>query len=241
MLNFDLTSRLDVIRATDKFTAETLNRFAEFIASASGEVRLGMRSLLLGILCLGLVACGMNVDASVQLNVNPTIENVIAHYQKLTLLTPTPLVMQDNLGLCRLVIPGSDTYLHAPAFQPINIYVNEPAIAVMANNGERIFPVGSVVVKEKIENATPDSRSIIGLGIMIKRAKGFNPAGGDWEYAYWEDGRLSEQKELSHCQACHAAGVITDEWRMKYPGSIVELAGTARDSIFLTLPAAKNP
>lgn len=204
-------------------------------------IQLRSRSLLLGITCLGLVACGLNPDTSAQLNANPTLEDVIAHYQKLTLLTPTPLVMQDNLGLCRLVIPGSDTYLHAPEFQPINIYVNEPAVEPMASNQERIFPVGSVVVKEKIENATPDSPSTNGLGIMIKRAKGFNPAGGDWEYAYWEDGRLSEQPELSHCQACHAAGVISDEWRMKYPGSVVQVAGTARDSIFLTLPSTKNP
>src|SRR5689334_13827305 len=37
MLNSDLTSRLDVIRATDKFTAETLDRFAEFITAAPDE------------------------------------------------------------------------------------------------------------------------------------------------------------------------------------------------------------
>jgi|GEM_PF-2408805 len=209
--------------------------------TTASAIQLGLRSLLLGITCLGLIACGMNVDPSTQLNANPTLENVIAHYQKLTLLTPTPLVMQDNLGLCRLIIPGSDTYLHAPAFQPINIYVNEPAVAAMASSQERVFPVGSVVVKEKLENATPDSGSTIGLGIMIKRANGFNPAGGDWEYAYWEDGLLSKQQELTHCQACHAAGVITDEWRTNYPGSVVQLERTARDAIFLTLPATENP
>jgi class 3 adenylate cyclase len=37
MLNSDLTSRLDVIRATDKFDAQTIDRFAEFIAGAPDE------------------------------------------------------------------------------------------------------------------------------------------------------------------------------------------------------------
>lgn len=37
MLNSDLTSRLDVIRATDKFAAETLDHFADFIVTAPDE------------------------------------------------------------------------------------------------------------------------------------------------------------------------------------------------------------
>jgi class 3 adenylate cyclase len=37
MLNSDLTSRLDVIRAIDRFDAQTLGRFAEFIATAPDE------------------------------------------------------------------------------------------------------------------------------------------------------------------------------------------------------------
>ena len=68
------------------------------------------------------------------------------------------------------------------------------------------FPVGSVVVKEKIGAL----QSVIGVGGMIKREAGYDPANGDWEYFYSDTKDQFVTGKLRNCSECHARAKQTD-------------------------------
>jgi hypothetical protein len=62
----------------------------------------------------------------------------------------------------------------------ISVFVNPVGREQMMTKQTPEFPVGSMIVKEKL--ATADSTTPELLTAMIKRAPGYNPEGGDWEY-----------------------------------------------------------
>jgi hypothetical protein len=64
------------------------------------------------------------------------------------------------------------------------------------------FPVGSLILKEKLEKEHGAARLFTG---MLKREKGYYPEGGDWEY-FTVDGaasKIAERGKLSRCATCH--------------------------------------
>lgn len=90
------------------------------------------------------------------------------------------------------------------------VFVND--IGKNAMLGQKIpsFPVGSVIVKEKLpakDSTTPEL-----LTVMIKQAKGFNPASGDWEYMVVDASgtRIEDRGNLENCQECHVANSESD-------------------------------
>ena len=66
------------------------------------------------------------------------------------------------------------------------------------------FPVGSMIVKEKLLRKDAGAPEL--LTAMIKREPGYNPASGDWEYVVLDGpGRSIEGRgKLANCQSCHA-------------------------------------
>lgn len=187
----------------------------------------------------GVVACIPQPGKPTFLSVPSTLQEVAVRYKELKLLTAQPLLMKGNAALCRAPILGVDTYVHGSENQPINVYSSEPGLTAMGQKGERTFPVGSIIVKEKL---MPDGNKTEGLGIMIKRSKGFNPEGGDWEYAYWEAGTLYTAKDqVAQCQMCHIAGTVPPDWKKKYAQWGMALTEKARDSVYLTLPGVATP
>lgn len=66
------------------------------------------------------------------------------------------------------------------------------------------FPVGTVIVRENL--LTPWSAKPKMLTVMTKRAKGFNPTGGDWEFLLIDETLTQAQlrEKIGKCQACHA-------------------------------------
>ena len=76
---------------------------------------------------------------------------------------------------------------------PIQSYLPEPhgdkwsmvrgnslARASLAKAGNRTFPVGAVLVKEKFDAPAGGKATL--LTAMVKRKPGFNPRVGDWEF-----------------------------------------------------------
>ena len=65
------------------------------------------------------------------------------------------------------------------------------------------FPIGSMIVKEKLGSA--DSTTPELLTAMIKREPGYNPEGGDWEYLVLDGAasKIIEQGKLTRCSGCH--------------------------------------
>jgi hypothetical protein len=65
------------------------------------------------------------------------------------------------------------------------------------------LPVGTTVVKEKLPSATATTPEL--LTVMVKRKKGHDPKGGDWQY-YVLDGtgtKILSDTRLKHCRDCH--------------------------------------
>ena len=67
------------------------------------------------------------------------------------------------------------------------------------------FPVGSVIVREKLSK--PDDPAPQLLTLMVKRAPGFNPKGGDWEFLTVNGGltKVTGRQKKGSCLDCHAS------------------------------------
>ena len=131
------------------------------------------------------------------------------------------------MGLCRMPMRGVDTPYHGSL--AVTVYVNEVARAAFAQaRGPRTFPEGSILVKVKIGHGPDDP---LGLGVMVKRAAGYAPDRGDWQYALIDkDATHADQQELSHCASCHIAKAGVGSQR-----------GGSGDSVFLSGPAIDAP
>lgn len=115
--------------------------------------------------------------------------------------------------LCRTMTKEEQAYSdseHAKYF--VQVYVNPVGASTIWQEGTRVFPQGTIIVKEKLAEDTRllkigDGSKVVGLGIMVKREKNFDAPGGDWEYLYVDDkGTVTrDQKQLEHCRACHSA------------------------------------
>lgn len=86
----------------------------------------------------------------------------------------------------------------------VRIFVNDKGKAAMFAKTPH-FPVGSVVVKEKLPSETSKPPEL--LTVMIKRAAGFDTPKGDWEYLVAEGSgqKAYERGKLANCASCHDA------------------------------------
>lgn len=83
------------------------------------------------------------------------------------------------------------------------VFVNEKGLASF-NDAERTtpFPVGSMIVRETRLKPDGEPKALIAL---IKRPKGFNPTGGDWEFISMDgpEIRIRERQTTGSCLDCH--------------------------------------
>lgn len=96
--------------------------------------------------------------------------------------------------------PGAD---HAYTYGVV--YANDAAARVMLAPAPWKFPVGSVIVREKLLSLDQTKPEL--LAVMVKRAAGFNPAGGDWEFLIIDGAqtRVRERQKKGSCLECHAS------------------------------------
>ena len=90
------------------------------------------------------------------------------------------------------------------------VYANDLAREALSNDGRTKFPVGSIIVREKLARADATQPELV--AVMIKRAPGFNPAGGDWEFIT-ADGTLTkvrERQKKGSCLNCHSSQADRD-------------------------------
>jgi hypothetical protein len=147
-----------------------------------------------------------------------TKENATAFYQPFARLTQNPrLVPGRVLTLCRSPLPADyeadrkKTGPHTAAY--VHVYANPAAAAAIAKNANE-FPEGAVIVKEKLgANKQPTD-----IGGMIKRAQGYDPANGDWEYFYRQESGQFTSGKLANCASCHNAAPkaqVYSAWTLK--------------------------
>jgi hypothetical protein len=142
-----------------------------------------------------------------------TEKSVFSFYKSLARLTPEPILVSPELAVkCtrpsvaeraadeQRVGPHSDTL--------INIYVNELAKRAIKEKAGS-FPSGAVIVKEKLEYDV-FSDPAVAVGGMIKRAPGYDPANGDWEYFYAAKSGGFATGRLDNCIGCHSQASARD-------------------------------
>ncbi len=90
------------------------------------------------------------------------------------------------------------------------VYVNDLARQAMLNEKKPVFPVGSIIVREKLETETSTKPQL--LSVMIKRAKGFNKDAGDWEYFVADSSKDKTQvlEKKINCLSCHRSQAESD-------------------------------
>jgi hypothetical protein len=92
----------------------------------------------------------------------------------------------------------------------IAVFVNDVGKQAMLFQKQPKFPRGTAIVKQKLAN--PTSTEPEALTAMIKRAEGYNPEGGDWEYLVLtgNGSTVVSRGRNESCQACHALYKNTD-------------------------------
>jgi hypothetical protein len=85
------------------------------------------------------------------------------------------------------------------------VYANGRARGAFDTPEPATFPVGSVIVREKV--LAPGDESPQLLAVMVKRTPGFNPQAGDWEFLL-VDGTASkvlDRQKKGSCLDCHVS------------------------------------
>ena len=139
---------------------------------------------------------------------------LVAGYRGWSRVNPEPAVFHSRVATLCAAPPTAEQRRqeeqnpHRDKF--VTVYVNDAGRRAMLEEKAPRFPVGSLVVKEKL--AARDSSEPELLTAMYKRAAGYDPGGGDWEYLVL-DGRGQEVRargKLESCRACHQAYPGTD-------------------------------
>jgi hypothetical protein len=133
----------------------------------------------------------------------------LAKYRQWTLVNPTPQLMEPLPAMSCARIPGRQEpspHLH----KYVSVFVNPVGREQMMTRREPQFPVGSVIVKEKLGKL--DSTMPEVLTAMIKREPGYNPDNGDWEYLVLNGtaATIVERGKLTRCSGCHSSYQRTD-------------------------------
>jgi hypothetical protein len=177
-----------------------------------------MRNIVKGIvvtvvLAIGLIAFFFTRKAEVQtLTTRKAPETILAAksevdgYKNWTKVNDQPQKMLSRISSqCARATPAQEeaesTNPHKDKY--VNVFVNAIGEREMLTKKSPKFPVGTVVVKEKL--ASPDSEMPELLTVMIKRGRGFNPEVGDWEFMVvsGDASEVTAKGKLENCQTCH--------------------------------------
>lgn len=122
-------------------------------------------------------------------------------YRNWTLVNPEPVLM-DAVAAVACAAPGiTPPSPHSNKY--IRVYVNETGRAAMMSEKHPRFPQGSIIVKEKLGEATGRLPEL--LTVMVKRGEGYDRRNGDWEYlvANGDSLRVERPANAKSCQMCH--------------------------------------
>lgn len=148
-----------------------------------------------GVFLVGLVGFACSYKAEMQsINVSKTPAKIIdataeiTGYINWTKVNKEPEIVESKIAaICAR--PSLDQ-MDADAKNPhndkfITVYVNDIGKTEMMTKKFPKFPVGTVIVKEKLTTAKSKSPEL--LTLMIKREKNYNPKVSDWEFLTFND------------------------------------------------------
>jgi hypothetical protein len=129
-------------------------------------------------------------------------------------VTEKPIPVSPRLSMLCVAQPSDDVWAHAsavPGGPHHSIVVRVSPNAAAAYREGRPLPAGAVVIKEKYDDAEA-SGPLRAYGVMIKRAAGYDPRGGDWEYGFatLDSTATVTRGRLPGCAGCHASARRSD-------------------------------
>jgi hypothetical protein len=151
----------------------------------------------------------------------PEAGQIAKSYRALRSMTKEPVYVDPGLatrciGATQAEVDKERKVWGPHAHTAVKIYMNELAADAFGKPNVR-YPVGAIIVKEKkaVPYVSPaDPRKEIsandGVGGMIKRPAGYDPAHGDWEYFYFEDADKVESGKMNSCIQCHGGAASKD-------------------------------
>ena len=89
------------------------------------------------------------------------------------------------------------------------VFANAAAVEQIGLS-KSVFPVGSILVREKLPGATDLSPEL--LSVMIKRDKGFDRKSHDWEFFVLDPKTrtIRQRESVGSCLKCHAQAKESD-------------------------------
>lgn len=121
---------------------------------------------------------------------------------------------RTSRGRTRIYLEGATIWeqLPTPKSDPTHetggfavVYANDAARGALKDGRAPKLPAGSVIVRET--RVSPEAERPVLLVAMVKRAPGFNPKGGDWEFLVLDPSlaKVKERQKTGSCLKCHAA------------------------------------
>ena len=166
--------------------------------------------LRIGLVLLFSIGLSASLEVRAQYR-EITQDSVFTLTPSLKLLTPTPHVVSKRIAeLCVAAPPPDLLAAEVARAGPhanvrVNLYISAGA-ATAITRADRRFPVETVIVKEKLSS----EGTVTAVGGMIKRARGFDPEHGDWEYFYADKSGGFSKGLLANCVQCHAKANSSD-------------------------------
>jgi hypothetical protein len=171
-------------------------------------------SILLAVVCLSLAGCTSSHS--------PKVTDIATNFTNYHQVTAAPVYVNPELAMscigASLGQVEEAREKHGPhANTAITIYMNDPAVKTFPARTQP-YPVGSVIIKRKSihgYNMGNSSNRVqpaanTGVGGMIKRPPGYDPANGDWEYFYFENPKKIESGRIASCVQCHVSAKGSD-------------------------------
>jgi hypothetical protein len=165
--------------------------------------RLIRKSFLLIVLSFVMIILVQGQIHLHKVTVNPNISlSDIRNYRSLIQVNEKPIDMQEET---KMMCAMPSNFL-GPHYSPgIVYYINTIARnGVKTFNDKKLFPIGSLIVKEKQERKTEDSVQIITIMKKVRTGRGENT----WDYKMynvkkWEAVDSSRQVSRPTCIGCH--------------------------------------
>jgi hypothetical protein len=109
---------------------------------------------------------------------------------------PVP-VPTEVWTLC--IAPSTKTHgPHVDRF--VRVYINPAGREAFQGGPSSVFPVGTIIAKEKL--TTRDAKVADGIGFMVKRLDAQFPSSGGWQFLYYPQvGTPGDVQD--HCARCH--------------------------------------
>jgi hypothetical protein len=140
----------------------------------------------------------------------PDFRRMVKDYKTWARVNSGPFRMAPAVSAACATPTAGQASPHGGPDAYIDVYVNAVGRSAMMTEGQVVFPVGTIIVKEKrhtIDTSDPEL-----LTVMLKRTKDYNPDTGDWDFAVL-DGKaaaVQAQGKLENCMKCHKATPASD-------------------------------